>query len=249
VPVHRWLGSRARSAVFAPIGDLGRAAGVERRLDEAIRSGVLHDGERLPSETELANLFGVAVVTAREALLGLRSNGLITTVRGRGGGSFVRGPVGPDESELRAWLASMSRVDLADRGVQYSVVMTGCAELAAERATPDDVADLRGLLAGLDSDAVPVIRQADTELHLALAALTRSARLSREVMSLETEFGLLLRLPLTLPGKRRSLVRDAGAVVEAIEQRDPDAARDVMRLRVRRALGDVAELQAGVSRP
>jgi len=247
--MHRWLGSRARSAVFAPLGEVGRAAGVERRLDEAIRAGVLRDGERLPSETELAGLFGVAVVTAREALVGLRANGLITTVRGRGGGSFVQGPVAPDEDELREWLTTMSRVDLSDRGVHYSVVLTGCAELAAERATPDDGQDLRGLLGALDSDDVAAVRQADTELHLALAALTRSARLSREVMGLETDFGLLLRLPLARESHRDRLRCDVSALVDAIVQQDPDVARDVMRLRVRRALGDLAEMQVEVSEP
>ncbi|WP_299054908.1 FCD domain-containing protein [uncultured Nocardioides sp.] len=244
--MHRWLGSRARSAVFAPIGDIGRAAGVERRLDEAIRSGVLADGERLPSESELASMFGVAVVTAREALVGLRSHGLITTVRGRGGGSFVLGPVPPGEAELRSRLTTMSRVDLADRGVHYSVVMTGCAELAAERATSDDVADLRGLLGSMAGDDAASMQQADTELHLALAALTRSARLSREVIRLESEVGALLRLPLFEAHHRSSLLRETTTLVEAVEQRDPDAARDAMRLRVRRALEDLAELRTGV---
>src|SRR6188768_4207710 len=58
-------GSRARNAIFAPLSDVGRAGQVEQRLTEAIRSGVLVEGERLPSEAELAGRFGVAVVTVR----------------------------------------------------------------------------------------------------------------------------------------------------------------------------------------
>ncbi|MFI5429404.1 winged helix-turn-helix domain-containing protein [Aeromicrobium sp. UC242_57] len=88
----RRASTRARSAIFAPIGDEGRAVRVENRLAEAIRSGVLADGERLPSEPELASMLGVATVTAREALVALRAQGLVTTTRGRGGGSFVAGP-------------------------------------------------------------------------------------------------------------------------------------------------------------
>ena len=53
-------GSRARNAIFAPLSDVGRAGQVEQRLTEAIRSGVLVEGERLPSEPELAARFGVA---------------------------------------------------------------------------------------------------------------------------------------------------------------------------------------------
>ncbi|RYJ04142.1 MAG: GntR family transcriptional regulator, partial [Actinomycetales bacterium] len=55
--------TRARTAVFAPIGDAGRAVRVEQRLEQAIRSGILSDGERLPSEPELAAMPGVATVT------------------------------------------------------------------------------------------------------------------------------------------------------------------------------------------
>ena len=47
----RGPGSRARSAIFAPLGDVGRAGLVEQRLTEAIRSGVLVEGERLRTRT------------------------------------------------------------------------------------------------------------------------------------------------------------------------------------------------------
>ena len=53
--------TRSRSAIFAPLGDVGRAQRVEQRLADAIRSGLLTDGERLPSEQELAAMLGVAV--------------------------------------------------------------------------------------------------------------------------------------------------------------------------------------------
>src|SRR4051794_40272871 len=96
----RRQGGRARSAIFAPLGDVGRADQVEQRLTEAIRSGVLVEGERLPSEPELAHRFGVAVVTVREALTGLRSHGLVTTTRGRGGGTFVAAGTAVDEAAL-----------------------------------------------------------------------------------------------------------------------------------------------------
>ena len=44
----------ARAAVFAPVGGAGRAELVAQRLTDAITLGLLGDGERLPSETEMA---------------------------------------------------------------------------------------------------------------------------------------------------------------------------------------------------
>lgn len=57
-------------------------------LREAIRAGRLANGERLPSEAELINHFGVARMTVRQAIQELRGEGLVQSEHGRG--VFVR---------------------------------------------------------------------------------------------------------------------------------------------------------------
>ncbi|WP_201407290.1 GntR family transcriptional regulator [Mycobacterium paraintracellulare] len=57
-------------------------------LREAISSDRLSPGERLPSEAELIEHFGVARMTVRQAMQELRSEGLVTSQHGRG--VFVR---------------------------------------------------------------------------------------------------------------------------------------------------------------
>src|SRR4029450_13739931 len=83
-----------RAAVFAALDTGRRADAVVRRLADGIALGILAPEEQLPSETELADTFGVSPVTVREALTMLREQGLVATRRGRGGGSFVRGARG-----------------------------------------------------------------------------------------------------------------------------------------------------------
>jgi DNA-binding FadR family transcriptional regulator len=236
--------SPARAAIFSPIGDEGRALLVERRLAEAIRSGVLADGERLPSEADLAQLFGVALVTAREALVALRRHGLVTTVRGRNGGSFVTAPSGDTPADSR--LASMSRLELRDRGSYYTVVLTGCAELAAARVDPAEVDYVRGLVPTDETADVGVWRRAETEFYLAVAALTQSARLTREVIRLEADFGSLLRLPLQDPDHRRATGERLAALAEALAGGEAETARTVVRTQVSDALEILADLHAGV---
>jgi DNA-binding FadR family transcriptional regulator len=238
--------SRARTAVFAPIGDVGRATRVEQRLAEAIHAGLLADGERLPSEPELAAMLGVATVTAREALVSLRAQGLVTTVRGRGGGSFVTRPDGQDDQRLHDRLAAMTRVDLADRGVHYATILAGCAELAAERANPEETEDLREIVLPEHVDDVGSVRHADTELHVALAALTHSARLARDVMRVESEFGVLLRLPLAAADHQETVRAHQVALLDAVAAHDAAAARQHMRTRARQALGELAELHSRI---
>lgn len=240
--------SRARSAVFAPLGDHGRAARVEQRLAEAIRSGLLSDGERLPSESELASMLGVATVTAREALVALRAQGLVTTVRGRGGGSFVNRPKTPDAALVDSRLAAMSRVELRDRGTVYRVILAGCAELAAERADASDVRDLEELLVPGDEPDVARWRHADSELFLSVAALTQSARMTREVVRLEADFGATLRLAYADTEFLEASAGRHADLVQAIAAHDGERARATVHEHIDRAMELVVERHAQVRR-
>lgn len=248
-PDHR-SPSRARSAIFAPLGDVGRAGLVEQRLAEAIRSGVLVEGERLPSEPELAGRFGVAVVTVREALTALRAQGLVTTTRGRGGGTIVAGGATGDEEALAERLGAMSRAELHDRGTQYAMVLAGCAELAAARADEDDADSLRRLLDGAESGPdqgdVGAWRHADAELWLSLAALTQSSRVTRQVVRLEADFGMIVRIPLSDP--QFWVLTSAGhrRLVDAVAAGDPDAARRIAQAHLQTTLDRVAQAQAEI---
>ncbi len=218
-----------RTAVFAPLGDLSRSGRVERRLADAIRTGLLRDGERLPSEVDLATALGVATVTAREALAALRSRGLVSTTRGRGGGSFVRRPEGVEETAALERLRAVSRVDLHDQAAHYALVVAGAAELAAERATPAEARGLEELLLPPDEVDPARWRHADTEMTLSLAGLTQSARLTRAVMRLEADTGLLLRLPFDEPPVRDATRAYHHALVDAVVSADPGRARALVR--------------------
>jgi GntR family transcriptional regulator len=63
---------------------------IQSQLTERIRSGTLRTGQALPGEEELARIFGVSRMTARQALQGLKSQGMAHRERGRG--TFVVEP-------------------------------------------------------------------------------------------------------------------------------------------------------------
>ena len=62
---------------------------VVRQIEELIASGALRDGDRLPPERELAQLFKVSRNSVREAVFALENRGLV--VSKVGAGTFVRG--------------------------------------------------------------------------------------------------------------------------------------------------------------
>ncbi|WP_265444903.1 FadR/GntR family transcriptional regulator [Flexivirga meconopsidis] len=236
---------RARAAVFGRIGDASRIEQVESRLIEAIVSGVLEDGERLPSEPELASLLGVSTITARHALNTLRERGLIETTRGRGGGSFVRRAGLDAEKMLRGQLAGLTRVDLDDRAASYLLIVTGCAELAAEFVDADDAALLREILPGADEGA-GAWRSAEAELFVAIGALTRSARVTRQLIAVESLFGWAFRLPYAEADYREETRARFEELIDALAAGDGDAARRLMRQHLDLAIDQLLRLHAAL---
>ena len=113
------------------------------RLAHAVRLGLVPPGERLPSERDLAIRLGVSRATIREAVRALQLAGLVETRRGRSGGSYVIDLASPG-SEPRARLTARSLGAALLDALDYRwAVEPAAAELAAERADPEGVANLR----------------------------------------------------------------------------------------------------------
>ena len=217
--------------LLAPLDDSGgRAELVARRLGEAIRLGLLLDGERLPPEARLAEQLGVAPVTLREALAMLREQRLVSTRRGRRGGTFVHAP-----DDLGEPLRRFSVHELRDLGDHRRAIAGAAAELAAERALPEEVKRMREQLERLRAATTSSERRrADTQLAIDVAAAAQSPRLTREEARLRAEIGDLLGA-----GDHTALVRDRTRLIDAIGDRRAAAAR---RLAERRVASETARL-------
>lgn len=237
----------ARAAVFAPIGGGGRAELVEQRLIDAIVLGHLSHGERLPSESQMAKHFGVATVTAREALESLRAKGLVETRRGRDGGSFVTSR-GSLAASIDARVSGLSRVELRDMGVYYSAIAAMAAELAADRATADDVEQLTRTLDSINIADERQARRGEATFRLEIAALAQSARLVREELRLQAEFAPLVWLCLRDAAHReRSRLAHRG-VIDAIASGDGALARTRTTEHIASAIEWLLEAKAELER-
>lgn len=115
------------------------------RIREMIVQGVYRKGDMLPSEKELMQLTGVSRITVREALRTLAEVGIIETRQGKG--SFVRmnaEDLAPDlataeqQSEYRQRFLATNQARL--------LIEPELAHLAAQKATPEDLARLEAAL-------------------------------------------------------------------------------------------------------
>ena len=76
--------SRPRTATAAARRRAPKYLSIHRELEERIASGRLPPGSRLPSQRELADSFGVTLMTLRQALALLEADGLLVAKRGSG---------------------------------------------------------------------------------------------------------------------------------------------------------------------
>lgn len=114
-------------------------------LKKAILSGDYGVGDRLPSETELAERFGVSRLVIREAIRYLELNGLIEVRQGATGGAFVREL---DPAIIQQNLSDLLFFGKVSVSQLYEVrlhVESEVARLAALRRTEEDIRILEHL--------------------------------------------------------------------------------------------------------
>ena len=219
----------------------GLAGQMAQRLREAIQLGILLDGERLPPEAKLAEQLGISTVTLREVLAMLRQQGLVTTRRGRGGGTFVT--AADLDSALGRRLRELTVAQLRDLGDHRAAISAMTARLAAERALPAEVTDLGGQLDRLrTARTASDRRRAAQQFSVAVAAAAQSPRLLTEELRLSAEVGDLLWLQAS-EDDHQAAVAVRARLVAAIGQHDGAAAADVAHEQVAAETARLARLR------
>lgn len=114
-----------------------------RQLATSIVEGEIAEGARLPHEGEMLAQLQVSRATLREALRLLEVWGLVVIRTGPGGGPTVRRPSSGEFAEYLALMLQFQQLTLQDVSDARLALEPMMARLAAERITPEQVADLR----------------------------------------------------------------------------------------------------------
>jgi GntR family transcriptional repressor for pyruvate dehydrogenase complex len=169
------------------------------QLATAIRLGVYPRGTTLPAERDLAERLQVSRATLREAMVALRQAGLVETTRGRGGGTVVTQRPRTPSARAAARIKAAKRDDWLDTLDFRRIVEPGAAALAADRHLTEDQRDqLTRAHEDVSTARRPAEhRQADSRLHLTVAALTGSSRTIEAVTSVQSVLHeMLLAIPV-----------------------------------------------------
>jgi GntR family transcriptional repressor for pyruvate dehydrogenase complex len=215
---------------LAPVRRITLSGEVADRLSEAICSGELPPGARLPAERELGVQFGVGRTSIREALRILQATGMVT-VR-PGDGVFVAGCSSPKEQPFARW-ESLYHYRVEELVEARLAIEPLAAARAASRANEDDLRALSATLVaferGVEEDDLAAMVLADEDFH---EAITRASRNRMFQAMLGVANHLLIeskRAGLSAPGRPRRVLAKHRAIFDAIAAGDAHLAESAMR--------------------
>ena len=202
---------------------------VAAELEGLIVGQGFRPGERLPSERELAERFGVSRTVVREAVRGVAAKGLLE-VRA-GSGTVVRKPSSEVVAASMTLLLSMSGGAAPEKIVEVRRLLeVEIAGLAAERRTDEDLAMLASIIqtASEEIEDPETFVATDVAFHASLALATHNELfgvLLESIANVMVEVRVVgLRVPGT-PGRALAFHRD---IFACVERRDAAGARAAM---------------------
>ncbi len=215
---------------------------IVEQITVLIKEGVFPPGTRLPSERELAERFNVNRVAIREAEIALQAIGLLAIKSGSG---VYVSEKHPDD------YANIPDVNAFELTEARLLVESEAAALAAMNISDEDLDNLRSLIDQMASLVDAVSTAADEQFHLSIAKATGNAvivhtikgfwRMREELPQVKAIYDSVCETDTAYRVKEH---RD---ICDALQARDPAAARRAMREHFKRlieAMLDATEKQA-----
>ncbi len=208
-------------------------------LKDMILSGELSEGQRLPSERDLALRLGVARSSVREAIRELTAIGVLVTRRGAG--TYVATLV-PDHLFAAMEFALRVHPDSIVDVLQLRLLLEpSVAALAASRATPAQLAELNTMLdlyrAAIDDPDYDVkVVEADERLHDLLLDMQPNVLLRAIVRSLRQAARASRSFTVKIRDTLAESLAELESLVGAVTRHDQLGAQAAMTRHISRTL-------------
>ncbi len=199
---------------------------IAEQLREAIVSGHFKIGERLPTEDELAQRYGVSRPSVREALKRLAAQNLVRARRGPTGGNFV---VQPSYEELAESLSAAATllVGMGALGIEEIIearrtLQGGCLEQALENATPQHIENIEAALARQRDPGITDENfcQADVAFHRALIDATANGMLRFVMYTVIEALIPVTNMVVTVVRERSDIIDLHEKMLQSLKRRD-----------------------------
>jgi len=211
------------------------------QIEGAILDGRLKVGDKLPPQRKLVEMFQTSRASLREALRVLEQKGLIDIKLGVSGGALIKAVDTEPVTESLALLIQHKKVSLTELAEFREGVEGNAAALAAQKASPKDIALLKKMLATAGeciqegAGAWEKFCVVDNDIHVAIAAASGNS-----------VYGFVLRMvhdniqryyeahPLKDARILKENYDDLCEIVQAIEKKQATAVKALIQSHVRR---------------
>ena len=220
--------------MFEPLPHERAFEAIAKQVREAIYSGKLKPGDKLPTERDLAKMFNV-----RSAVLNLEQAGLLKIRKGSGGGFFVREldcrPVRDSFNDL----LRLGKISVSDLTEARGILEPEASRFAAKRATPNDIEEMEQSISDLQqrmSQGLPR-RPADFNFH---DCVTRGSKNPVIIIIMRALTDLIFQTigSYTVDPKRNEeIINQHKRILDAIKAKDPENAQAFAQMN-RKKCGD-----------
>lgn len=209
------------------------------QIQDAILEGKLAPGEKLPAERDLKDMFNTSRGTLREALRVLEQKGLIEIKLGVAGGAIVKQIDTDPIIESLALLIRSGGIAL-EHLAEFRIKIEGSiVELAALRATPEDIREMERLYekakAYCDKGDWEHFLKTDETMHTYLGTMSRNPIFQFIQKSIHDNIHQYYESYLPMNHERTlENLNDFERIIAAIKMKDATTAADIIRDHVER---------------
>ena len=185
-------------------------------------------GDRLPSEQQLSDSYGVSRTVIREALKLLRERGLIDSKTGSG--AYITKPEEQNLSEVIARIIRTSEISYEDVYDVRCVLEKAAARRAAVKATNEELAQMAEYLEKLNDENLPLEERTeyDYQFHYIVAQASRNDLLLMLVGALGIVFKEVIEQSSYPEGSIEDGIKRHGQIMNALLAKDPELAEHMM---------------------
>jgi GntR family transcriptional repressor for pyruvate dehydrogenase complex len=220
-----------------------------RQVREAIISGKLKPGDRLPPERKLLTQFGVSRQTLRESLRALESMGLIEIQKGAGGGPVVQKVDMQVTREAIANFLYFQRISIKDLSEVRKLIEPYLVRITTPKLEPEDLNYLESLnqackdTLARGEEIIGGEHEIDFHIHLARKS-------GNPVLTMILDFvnKLLVELKLECrpsPEFSRDVIAAHDRILEALKSGDSDLAAQAMYEHVHQVEEGIGQIELG----
>jgi len=205
---------------------------IYNQIFSEIQTGSFKVGDKLPAERKLCEQFGVSRAPIRQALSALELNGIIYSRQGEG--VYVKNnQVALDDSQSAILFKSISPEDIIEARMNIEPQIV---KFAAQRATEEDIEDLRSTIKRMEEETKKgiYVPETDEKLHYGIAKASHNdlfiniIRAIDDAMKQQKMWKFIRDRTVTRPDYREVNFREHQLLIKAIEDRNEEEAVDIM---------------------